>query len=527
VRVRVHLSNSKTHIACACVRRTYSTRPPYVRVLHSAVRECRVTPRRIARRRITRFRMRFFRQCYHPRNKTIKKTESNENASFGICCRSTAGRCSQIECVSNHVDSYTVKNFSFSLANSVNPYSVRIIFQLNRVHGNEIKLLRQLHVLCHRIRETRVRKRSFAARVITTRGTYTGRARDLATPPYRARRCPERRCPTKTIRVLFFRPGDRRRSGGCRFVDKERKLATPPFACPRHLHIVLYEVRPGSKFRFLFLSRRRRYRNHVVISSTRRTNFITTSRLVMYATWSVFKTDNEIGNPATCELRSVIRFLNVSNTKSADVRRRICEVCDRISDEACLAAALFSVHDNARSHTANGNATSSYGFWLGTAWLSFPYSPHLAPGDFRLFFTHEIIPWAARTSTKMTRRKKLLTHTVALAGGIVLWWRSTETSAPSRQVTSNNGGKTVYYFYCMFQYFSVFFLEIYLFLLPNETYFLDVSRMIWRFRVGRSSNSPENRSSFGRDKTWLFSFSRSNDAFAGLTLVHVYGAPVQ
>jgi len=33
--------------------------------------------------------------------------------------------------------------------------------------------------------------------------------------------------------------------------------------------------------------------------------------------------DKQIENPATCESRSVIRFLNVRNTKPADIHRRI------------------------------------------------------------------------------------------------------------------------------------------------------------------------------------------------------------
>jgi len=47
----------------------------------------------------------------------------------------------------------------------------------------------------------------------------------------------------------------------------------------------------------------------------------------MYATRRVFKTDEQTENLAARELRSVIRFPNVSNTKPADIRRRIREVC--------------------------------------------------------------------------------------------------------------------------------------------------------------------------------------------------------
>jgi len=74
--------------------------------------------------------------------------------------------------------------------------------------------------------------------------------------------------------------------------------------------------------------------------------------------------DKQIENPATRELRSMIRFLNVRNTKSADdIHHQICEVCGenamndstvrrwmrllkncvaqyRINDEACLAVWL-------------------------------------------------------------------------------------------------------------------------------------------------------------------------------------------
>jgi len=36
--------------------------------------------------------------------------------------------------------------------------------------------------------------------------------------------------------------------------------------------------------------------------------------------------NRQIENPATCELRSVIRFLNVSYTNPVDIHRHICEV---------------------------------------------------------------------------------------------------------------------------------------------------------------------------------------------------------
>jgi transposase len=39
-----------------------------------------------------------------------------------------------------------------------------------------------------------------------------------------------------------------------------------------------------------------------------------------------FKMDKLIENAATCELRSVIRFLNAKNIKPVDIHRQICEV---------------------------------------------------------------------------------------------------------------------------------------------------------------------------------------------------------
>jgi histone-lysine N-methyltransferase SETMAR len=35
----------------------------------------------------------------------------------------------------------------------------------------------------------------------------------------------------------------------------------------------------------------------------------------------------KIENPAACEMRSVIRFLNAKNMKSAEIHRQICDVC--------------------------------------------------------------------------------------------------------------------------------------------------------------------------------------------------------
>jgi len=93
--------------------------------------------------------------------------------------------------------------------------------------------------------------------------------------------------------------------------------------------------------------------------------------------------DKQIENPVTRELRSVIRFLNVNNTKSADIHRQICEVYGenatsdstvrrrvrplknrvaqyRISDEACLAAVFSSTTTPPPTH-GECNATS-YGF---------------------------------------------------------------------------------------------------------------------------------------------------------------------
>jgi len=97
-----------------------------------------------------------------------------------------------------------------------------------------------------------------------------------------------------------------------------------------------------------------------IISSTRRTDFKTISRLVMYATWSVFKTDNHI---ETREQRSVVRFLNVRNTKSADVHRRVRDVYGENAMSDPTGSTLKKLRRAIQNkRPGERNATTSYGF---------------------------------------------------------------------------------------------------------------------------------------------------------------------
>ena len=41
----------------------------------------------------------------------------------------------------------------------------------------------------------------------------------------------------------------------------------------------------------------------------------------------MFITFKKIENPAACEMRSVIRFLNAKNMTPAEIHRQLCDVC--------------------------------------------------------------------------------------------------------------------------------------------------------------------------------------------------------
>jgi hypothetical protein len=65
----------------------------------------------------------------------------------------------------------------------------------------------------------------------------------------------------------------------------------------------------------------------------------------------------EIENPASCEIRSVIKFFNTKNVRSAEIYRQVCEVYgeNAMSDEMVrIWCRMFSegrtnVHDDDRS----------------------------------------------------------------------------------------------------------------------------------------------------------------------------------
>jgi hypothetical protein len=99
-----------------------------------------------------------------------------------------------------------------------------------------------------------------------------------------------------------------------------------------------------------------------------------------------------IENPASCEVRSVIRFLLAENHKPIEIHRRLCKVYgNNVMSEGgvwqwCI---MFkngrtNVHDNTRPHTANHTRELLDHF----GWEVFdhpPYSPDLAPSDYHLF----------------------------------------------------------------------------------------------------------------------------------------------
>jgi hypothetical protein len=104
----------------------------------------------------------------------------------------------------------------------------------------------------------------------------------------------------------------------------------------------------------------------------------------------------KIENPAACEMRSVIRFLNAKNMKLAEIH---CELCDVYGEHATLkklrqairnkrrgmlSRGVVMIHDNARPHTAA--ATQNLITTFGWEQFDYPlYSPDIMPSDFHLF----------------------------------------------------------------------------------------------------------------------------------------------
>jgi predicted RNA-binding protein (virulence factor B family) len=59
------------------------------------------------------------------------------------------------------------------------------------------------------------------------------------------------------------------------------------------------------------------------------TNTICRQSNHVYASSCVFKLFKKIEKPATCDMRSVIHFLNARNMKPADIHRQLHEVCGK------------------------------------------------------------------------------------------------------------------------------------------------------------------------------------------------------
>ena len=77
----------------------------------------------------------------------------------------------------------------------------------------------------------------------------------------------------------------------------------------------------------------------------------------------------KIENPAACEIRSVIRFLNAKNMKPAEIHRQLCDVYGEHAMSSSVVRRwlrLFNegrenVHDDPRSRNAK-----SHHIWLRT-----------------------------------------------------------------------------------------------------------------------------------------------------------------
>uniref|UniRef100_A0A1B6IVE1 Mos1 transposase HTH domain-containing protein n=1 Tax=Homalodisca liturata TaxID=320908 RepID=A0A1B6IVE1_9HEMI len=98
-----------------------------------------------------------------------------------------------------------------------------------------------------------------------------------------------------------------------------------------------------------------------------------------------------IENPAKCELRSVIRFLNAQNVRPIEIYRQIKAVYGDNAMSAIqnkrrgmLSSKVVLIHDNARPHCSARTKAELNSF----KWQIFghpPYSPDLAPSDYHLF----------------------------------------------------------------------------------------------------------------------------------------------
>jgi hypothetical protein len=114
----------------------------------------------------------------------------------------------------------------------------------------------------------------------------------------------------------------------------------------------------------------------------------------------------KIENPAACEMRSVIRFLNAKNMKPAEIHLQLCDVYGEHAMSSLMVwrwVRLFNegrenVHDDLQSHNAK-----SHHIWLG----AIRSSPELAPSDFHLFLHLKPFLAGRHSMTKMRSKKPL------------------------------------------------------------------------------------------------------------------------
>ena len=105
-----------------------------------------------------------------------------------------------------------------------------------------------------------------------------------------------------------------------------------------------------------------------------------------------------IENPADCESRAVIRFLQAKNIQPSDIHRQVCEVYGgAISDSMfrrwCrqFESGRGNVHDDKRSGCPSvvtpdfGKQQPYCSNFVGISWFTPPYSPDVAPSDYHLF----------------------------------------------------------------------------------------------------------------------------------------------
>jgi hypothetical protein len=124
-----------------------------------------------------------------------------------------------------------------------------------------------------------------------------------------------------------------------------------------------------------------------------------------------------INNPASCEVRAVIRFLLARNNNAAESHRQLCEVYgpNVMSDSKVRQwCRLFkegrtNVHDEERS----GRPSVINDDLVVKVFDHPPYSPDLAPSDYHLFM--HLKQWLASQSFEDADRLKT---------GVTTWFKS-------------------------------------------------------------------------------------------------------